>query len=332
LRLFGSSFLWALPLLALTEKALGDEVKAPVSVDLANCPDVEAPEVERILGVELGAPLAPKDSKGSTLVVVQCREATASLAVDDPITKKTLQRTLDLSSFPANARSRFLAIAIAEFVSTSWTELESNPQPSVPTAGPPAPPAARKAARKIIRERRETAVAPSTPAPKPRLDAAWVVRGYLEHSPALIGGALRTSQDFSLIDWRLECVALSGQSNEVGLGTILTTVLDAGFGLGFHGRVSPFVIGGGLGVRGGVARLTGEPRTKEIHAGTFDAPWLGVFGFGRATATLVPHLSLELLVETGYTIVPVGGLVDGQRLVSVDGVWVASALGVGVPF
>jgi hypothetical protein len=39
---------------------------------------------------------------------------------------------------------------------------------------------------------------------------------------------------------------------------------------------------------------------------------------------------IAVTIESGEVVLPVGGLVDGQRVVAVDGTWLQASLGVGV--
>ena len=127
-----------------------------VSLEVDPCVQADVAEVRRIVGIELGALLEDREPAGgaattkgasdTTRVTVACAGPLVELRVDDPLTGKGLTRPIDLSTSSATARSRLLAIAIAELVAASWTELESNPHPRVVPAGPPASTAAREAA------------------------------------------------------------------------------------------------------------------------------------------------------------------------------------------
>ena len=71
----------------------------------------------------------------------------------DPTTGKSLARTVALTEAAPNGRARLLALAVAELVVASWSELQSNPQPRAPPATPLAPYAAREAARAAVADR-----------------------------------------------------------------------------------------------------------------------------------------------------------------------------------
>src|SRR4029077_7676204 len=77
----------------------------------------------------------------------------ASLRVLDPTTGKSVERSVALAQAAPTARARLLALAIAELVAASWSELESNPQPKAPPAEPLAPVEAREAARRVVEPR-----------------------------------------------------------------------------------------------------------------------------------------------------------------------------------
>ena len=88
-----------------------------------------------------------------TQVTATCRGTVAALEVMDPTTGKSLARTVALTEAAPSGRGRLLALAVAELVVASWSELESNPQPRAPSATPLAPYAAREAARAAVADR-----------------------------------------------------------------------------------------------------------------------------------------------------------------------------------
>src|SRR5204863_3029658 len=88
--------------------------------------------------------------EATTQVTATCSGEAAHLRVLDPTTGKSVERSVALSQAAPTARARLLALAIAELVAASWSELESNPDPKAPPAAPLAPVEAREAARGVI--------------------------------------------------------------------------------------------------------------------------------------------------------------------------------------
>jgi hypothetical protein len=124
-----------------------------VNVELRYCSELSQPEIRRVLSAELSAHLAEERSSDVTRVIIECKGPRAVLRVGDPLSRKVVQRTIDLGAYEPKARGRLLALATAELVVASWTELESNPNPKVEPAGPPPPTGVRAAARRVVRAR-----------------------------------------------------------------------------------------------------------------------------------------------------------------------------------
>ncbi len=133
-----------------------------VNVEIRNCAELPQPEVRRVLAAELSARLAEDRSPDVTRIVIECQGPRAVLRVGDPLSRKVVQRSIDLGSSAPQARGRLVALATAELVVASWSELESNPTPKVEPAGPRPPPQVAAAARRVISKR-----APPKPRPPP---------------------------------------------------------------------------------------------------------------------------------------------------------------------
>jgi hypothetical protein len=140
--------------------------RPPVSLAVDPCIATDAAEVRRIAAVELDARLAAETEPDATKVIASCEGALVRVEVTDPLSGKAVSRLINLASAVSAARARLLAIAIAELVSASWTELVTNPTPAVPPAGAPAGEEAKAGARRSLQARAATtAAAPSAPAP-----------------------------------------------------------------------------------------------------------------------------------------------------------------------
>ena len=83
----------------------------------------------------------------------RARAATDARGLDDAITRKSLHRSLGLEAIPAAARARLIALSIAELLSVSWSELDSDPTPPIEPEGPRSSVAEIHAARAVARER-----------------------------------------------------------------------------------------------------------------------------------------------------------------------------------
>jgi hypothetical protein len=180
LRVAATFFVSLLWVSALTRSSVADPLNRPrVTLALDPCVLAEPGEVRRSVAVELGADLAGSGEADTTRVIVSCRGAIVVLEVTDPITGKSLSRTVNLEIAPAAARSRLLALAIVELVSASWTELESNPVPAVPPASTPPSPEARAAALESVQVR-QAQIAPTATATLTATPPDYRVEGLLE--------------------------------------------------------------------------------------------------------------------------------------------------------
>lgn len=308
------------------------EDKPAVTLTIDACVEVDAADVRKIVEIELHTTIAEVSKPGPasggspdglTRVTARCREKLIELVVEDSITGKSLMRTVDVAAQAPKARTRLLALAITELVSASWTELETNPTPAVPPAGPPPPPAAKAAARDVVKAR-----LPSPPPPL-RIVALIDRRAFLAKTAWVTGLGVRVARDSALFGWSAEMVASQGTA-KASLGEVAMDVVGVALAATVGARVGVFSGRAAAGLRGGAARLSGVPRGDDIEGRSVRGAWGGPF-LG-ASASMVPFkpLVIEVSIESGYVVAPVHARVDGERQVSVAGVWIAGALAIGV--
>ena len=318
-RFVHSAFVFSLAGLACAATArAGDSASPRVSMELRGCDTAFAGEVRRIAGIELHANVVdPQDSHGVvTETFVTCRDALADLWVSDAATAKVSLRTVSLAETSPRARARLIALAVAELVSTSWEEVETNPDPKVPAAVPPAP-EVRAQVRRAVRSDSRVA-----------LDALADAR-FFSGGSSLLGGMVRSSIRFGpVLTLRLDVGAGAGTSaRKIGDVAVQTTHGALGIGGAFDlGSVEMTPWGG---VRIGYARLSGEPGTAAtglVEAGLFTGPEAGL------DLQLWPralfHLSLG--IAGGGVLRGVRGVVEGEDAVGVSGAWGAVQVGLGI--
>ncbi len=148
--------------------------RASVALVLPICPTntgvgpVDGEQVARILRAELSGDgvtdvsvIRAADSELGlarvTFVAEQCVLDASSLTVqvDDAVTRKHVERTVDLSDVSGAIRTRTLALAVAELLRASWAELEL---PEVPESAVLVPETLRAAMRTRLAEPRERAI------------------------------------------------------------------------------------------------------------------------------------------------------------------------------
>ncbi len=308
--------------IALAAPVASGSAHPAVSLGVDTCAGVDEASVAAQVKVELGADLAP-EAKDVTRVKVRCEGPLLVLTVDDPITGKSLERKIDLGSAAPKARTRLLAIAIAELVSASWTELETNPTPVVAPAGPPPAPEAKAAVRDSVDGRAF--------APRLAADVAFDAHGFpgANGTGLLLGIGTRFSTAHAGLGLSLDLVAVQGHG-VTDLGEVSVDLVGAGAFATYTARTGPTRLQGGLGVRGGSARLGGVPRDGTVEGRSLRGAFLGPAGFVALDVRLYGPLIAVLGVESGVALVSVRALADGQRATTIGGLWLGGQLGLGV--
>jgi hypothetical protein len=283
--------MWAAP-----AHGAGGIERPRVSINILGCDEALAREAQRIAAIELRATLVDAAPDATvTKVTAACRSTVAALEVVDPTTGKSLERTVALTEAVANGRARLLALAVAELVAASWSELQTNPQPKAPAATPLAPYAARESARAAIADRSlEFAVA---------FDVHRLASG-----DVLFGGGIRTAVWLSpLLLARFDALADYGELDRgAGSVAVIMPSVSAAIGvsrwLGAHLR--PALT---LGLRGGYVRMNGIADGQTATAAYQQGAWLG------------PELVLQVSAWPRARVHPIVGLSAGAHLLGVRG-------------
>jgi hypothetical protein len=290
-----------------------------VGVELRGCDEAFADEVRRIAGVELHASVVAAQRAIVTEVLVTCREGLADLWVSDAATAKVSLRTVSLAQTSPRARARLIALAVAELVSASWEEVETNPEPKVPAADVVSP-EVRAEVRRAVREVR----APS----RVSLDALGSARVFTGGS-LLFGGLVRSS--FLVGSWltlRLEAGTAAGSQART-LGSVGVQATHGALAVGGTLDMVSVEVVPWIGVAAGYARIAGEPgnnATGLVQSGIFAGPEAGVDV--RLWPRALVHLSLG--IAGGGALRSVRGDVEGDSGVGVSGAWGTLSLGVGI--
>lgn len=302
---------FALVALALSGSAVARQ-HPRVQLELDACVRAPHEEVRRLLAIELGALLDEHADPGAdrTRVRVDCAGAETMLHVEDPISRRSIDRPIDLGATSPIGSARLLALAITELVTASWSELTEPPRAArAPVAAQP--------------------VLEAPPLERLRLSALGLGRGTFAGAGFLGGAALRLSRYHARhLGWLVELEVAHG-SAAVSVGSVSTTLLSIGTAFVAHQSWRKIGIHGGIGLRFGAAQLRGESDAGARGA-SFWGPWVGPMATLGLVAAPVRRLALELGLEGGYVVTPVGGLVDGRREVAVEGGWIGLYLGLGV--
>ena len=307
----------ALAVVAARASGAPDE-RPRVSIAVLDCDPTLAREARRITAIELRAVLIDASpDEATTQITATCAAQSASLRVVDPTTGKSLERSVALSQAAPTARARLLALALAELVVASWSELESNPEPKAATAAPLAPKAAREAARRVI-------------APLPIELAALIDAHLLASRDLILGGGARTEIWVSpCLFLRFDALAHYAELSRP-TGTIALTMPSLSSALGVSFGTAWLEPRLSLGARAGYAWLSGvagsAATTGTRELGAWAGPELAVELSAWPHARVHPLLSFSV----GAHIFGVRGTVNGGRDILATGVWSGLSLGAAV--
>jgi hypothetical protein len=304
-----------------------------VLLDLDRCDELDESEVRRVVAAELGAVPASASGDNVTHVTITCEALRILVRVEDPLSRKAVQRRFSVGLLDPRARGRFVSIAAAELVLASWAELQTNPTPAAEPEGPPPDPALQRAARRTVQERLESYEPSSrtwyeleTPQDRPlRVVALASTRAFLGYAGTLYGGGARIGEErFRWLSW---CGDLLLERGDVDVGQrmfSLQTVTAGGWLMGYL-RSGMFTARLGPGLRLGVAQ-------SAEQSGADGSPSLAPWGWPLAAASMslaVGAFVLEVSGEAGYAVLPLGG--GGDPAVLRDG-WYSGQVGVGINF
>jgi hypothetical protein len=210
-----------------------------------------------------------------------------------------------------------LALAIAELVAASWSELESNPEPKAAPAAPLASAAAREAARRVI-------------APLPVELGALADVQLLASRDWIPGGGARAEIWVSpLFFLRFDALAHYADVSRAS-GSIALTMTSLSSALGVSCEAGSLRPGVSLGARAGYIWMSGVAGSAATTGYREQGAWIG------------PELALELSawprarvhplisLSVGAHILGVRGTVSGGRDVMATALWSGLSLGAAV--
>jgi hypothetical protein len=322
----GKVALWSLfGLLAWARPALADS--PPVNVTLEGCANLDPAEVERIFSAELGSANPGVSDPTVTEVTITCEAARVVIRVKDPLSRKTVQRSFDTSTFDPKATPRLIALAATELVLASWAELYSNPQPTVEPEGPKPTPDEATAVRRTLRELAFFREEPEPPTPARDSEEAEVrvmrvlglfsLRGFPRDDSMLVGGGLRLGEErFRLVGWSLDTLIERGNlvahAGETITKSRATSWTVGGALLAYYSYKQFVTVRLGVGLRAG-AVFADKPRV---------APWGWPLGVSVITFRSQSFV-LDFSGEGGYVAFPASG---GE----VSGFWLSGQIGMGM--
>lgn len=276
--------------------------------------------VRRLISLELGSEIVTDERDVATRVDVRCDAGLTTIHVDDAITRKTTERTLDLTAQDAAVRPRLLALTIVETIASSWVELEMAKAVDVhPVREARTTEAVRSGAAAIARSR---LVAPARSAGS--IGLAGLGRVFTPGSLVTLGARLDGQWALSSrVALALDLAAEAGSVSK-DVGTIRVALLSITPGL----RVRPFdtsiELMAGLGFRLGLAQVRGDSSASDFESSELVAPWGGPVASIEARAPLTQHTGITFGIEGGVVTMSVRGEVDHMPGADVAGGWGAA--------
>jgi hypothetical protein len=293
----------------------------PVVLEVPDCLDVRGSDVKPLVALEITPRLrvvADGEVAGQQLLTasVRCRATgPVELVVVDPRKAAPLRSEIELAKTPANARTRLLALALAELIATS--------RMTGSAAGSASTPASETETESESASGSRASALVSFPY---RL---WVGAGLARAgSPgttlygADVGGS-RVLGSFAL-DAQLDARwgAASLDQGEVTVQSFaaslaIAPVLAAG----------PVQLQVGPGLRAGYLRLAATPRSTDRRGDSLAGVWFGPIAAAAVQLALFEPGMLRLGVEAGYAVHSVAGRdVDDSRLLDLRGAWFSTTL------
>ncbi|UJR78397.1 hypothetical protein [Sandaracinus amylolyticus] len=292
-----------------------------VALEVEACAGIDPEIVHRILGIELGADAdldaLPTDPEASR-VRATCADAEGTrvaLAVDEPLTAKHLERSIDLVASPESGRSRLVALALAELLAASWIELGMRRDPEVVEVGAQGGDEARAVALAIARERMpgaEVVRVEETPRETPRARPFGVRAigvGRVSGDPLHFSGGGGLGVDLELYAPLAMSVDVRGEQGSVTVGesglvrmTVAWTNALLALRVPFGLHHADF----GLGGRAGYGWMVGEGE-RGIGGAEQSGPLLGVVTATHISLHIVASAYLHVGIELAWITLPLYG-------------------------
>lgn len=276
----------------------------------------------RLVRLELASVLDASADPGRYRVAIHCNAVEARIFLSDPLTSKSLERTVLAPASTSPEPERLLALTVAQLYRASWLELiaQEPPPPLDPVVAPSPTTQELASAKKLA----TSAVEPESP--RRHYVSIALLGGlrarHLEEAVLLPNVELQTSwAPTGELYWVSLAAGIEAASIRRTNGALDTLVGSAGAAV----TVEPLVAGAWSAfgeIYGGVAisRITARDVTPGYVAGSVLGPGFdGSIGLGGAAS--IEPLRIELIGRIGLMHgTPAAIVVDGPDL-SLDGAW-----------
>lgn len=311
---------------AHAQTTAADDLDA-VHLDIADCGNVRGDEVRALIALELKPRLriATADEAAAALSAsLSCASPeVATISVAAPGDATPLRLDVDLSKAAPPARTRLLALSVAELIATRRLQRQE------PAAPPAAPVQDEPAQVTPVRE------SPSQDEPARAGLRLWIGPALARAAaPAttLLGASAGIAQSFGVLSLNAELQALFG-SAELTDANVAVQALSARVALAPQLTLGSFVLSAGAGVRAGHVRLAADAQRPQLIGDTFSGLWFGPLALAALDVDVARPGSLRIELEAGYVARGVAGQdTHAQTLLAMRGLWISALAAVGLAF
>jgi hypothetical protein len=287
------------------------------SVHVTACADLSGSRIAELLAVEH----AELSKVTSLHVELTCSEDRVAIAVEDGLTSKRLERTIDAPAVGTPGRDREVALATSSLIVASYLELYV-PRDRVHPP-PPSPTPEHAAAERVVEQAID-----ATPRATLQGTAGLRLRSLPTPFPALhvglrMGGTVgRRWEPFGHVAFEQGRVA-----RDLGRVTVLGAWL--GGGVAWHLRPrAPLGLEVFAALAGGYSRLAGKTARPDVQPGVVDG-FTAEVELGLGPELRAGSFVAVLDVRGGYALPNPRGVVAGEAPVTVGGAWVGLGLRLG---
>lgn len=301
----------------------------PITVDTKDCRLRQA-ELERLVRLELGSVLDADSGPAGYQVTIDCQGNEWLLRIEDPITRKALERSLHPPAPSVPEPERLLALSVAQLYRAAWLELLAKDPPPLPPSRPSvAPPRYREAAR----QRAEAVILREEPhAARVAMDLGVSARGIL-HQP-IVMPALGWDLGWGFYDswWLTLHASVAAGSDQRNNGRVQARTVGSHVGVAFE----PAVVGDlSATLDADAGLLFTSLKAKDVAPGLVPGSLQAVAfdgSLGLGAAMRVRQVRISLVGRAGMTSGAPIGYVHQDEPLDLNGPWIGAFLSSGFAF
>jgi hypothetical protein len=294
-----------------------------IDVVMTDCPEVQIPEVDRVLDLELSSVSSHWHGNDNLRAELTCEPSRLSILVVDPMTGKRLSRTVPMD-WKSPDRDRTVALLVSQLFLTSWSELLMARDAARELAPPPVTPEVERAAADMAR----SSIKPD--ATQWAISIAVGPRLRDLPDPAVSGaGLLRPSLSLGRAVVVFFDVGYERGEAERTTGAVVFSLASVSLGAGWRRSFGALGLTANLRAGAAYVDLQGDPSGTALGASTSGTVAEAALELGPTLA--LGRARLGLLASAGATVPRVTAHVVGDRDVDLEGPWFGASLVASFP-